>query len=325
MDYGIDISHYQQVTNWDAVAGNNIAYCSIKVTEGESWSDDAAWHHIDGCDSAGILPGGYHFARPGEPSAQVQHFAGQLEHHRLTGGNRIWPMLDIEDPAIPNPDGFIDQFVRELRHATGVPGVLVYANTNWFTHRLNPWWARADVLLWAAHYNGEPGNPGWSHERLALHQHTNEGQVPGVVGHVDRNATVGTWRLPAFTIGQGAPPPAPAPEPPAQDPAPAPSPEPEPRTRNYEVRAGDTVSGIARRFGTTVEAIASASGLADPDEIQVGQILKVPHGPGSTYMVQPGDTIIGIASQLGVDAGHLVRANNLGNPDHIVPGQVLTY
>lgn len=46
----------------------------------------------------------------------------------------------------------------------------------------------------------------------------------------------------------------------------------------YTVQAGDTLSAIARRFGTTVEAIVAANNLTDPDLIQVGQELVIPQG-----------------------------------------------
>ena len=41
----------------------------------------------------------------------------------------------------------------------------------------------------------------------------------------------------------------------------------------YRVQSGDTVGGIARRFGTTVGAIQRANGLSRPDSIKVGQYL----------------------------------------------------
>jgi membrane-bound lytic murein transglycosylase D len=44
----------------------------------------------------------------------------------------------------------------------------------------------------------------------------------------------------------------------------------------YRVQAGDTVGGIARRFGTTVGAIQRANGLSRPDRIKVGQYLRIP-------------------------------------------------
>lgn len=47
---------------------------------------------------------------------------------------------------------------------------------------------------------------------------------------------------------------------------------------SYTVRAGDTLSSIAQRFGTTVRALQSANGLTDPNHVVVGSTLKVPAG-----------------------------------------------
>lgn len=44
----------------------------------------------------------------------------------------------------------------------------------------------------------------------------------------------------------------------------------------YEVRAGDTLSAIAAREGVTVDALAAANDLADPDHILAGQRLEIP-------------------------------------------------
>lgn len=46
--------------------------------------------------------------------------------------------------------------------------------------------------------------------------------------------------------------------------------------RTYVVAKGDTMYGIARRFGVTVEAIAAASGVARPELIKPGQELTIP-------------------------------------------------
>ena len=44
----------------------------------------------------------------------------------------------------------------------------------------------------------------------------------------------------------------------------------------YTVRSGDTLSGIARRFGVGVSDLVSANGIADPNHIRIGQSLRVP-------------------------------------------------
>lgn len=46
--------------------------------------------------------------------------------------------------------------------------------------------------------------------------------------------------------------------------------------RTYTVQTGDTLYLIARRFGTTVERLAQANNIADPDVIYVGQVLTIP-------------------------------------------------
>jgi murein DD-endopeptidase MepM/ murein hydrolase activator NlpD len=49
----------------------------------------------------------------------------------------------------------------------------------------------------------------------------------------------------------------------------------------YVVRAGDSLSGIAQRFGTTVDALQRANNISNPNLIYVGQTLIIPSG-GST-------------------------------------------
>ncbi len=55
--------------------------------------------------------------------------------------------------------------------------------------------------------------------------------------------------------------------------APKPAPAPEPET--YTVVRGDTLSRIARRFGTTVDTLVSLNGIKNKNLIRVGQVLKI--------------------------------------------------
>ena len=52
----------------------------------------------------------------------------------------------------------------------------------------------------------------------------------------------------------------------------------QPEMATYTVKVGDTLSRIARTFGTTVQALANANHIADPNVIDVGQQLTIP-GP----------------------------------------------
>jgi putative chitinase len=99
------------------------------------------------------------------------------------------------------------------------------------------------------------------------------------------------------------------------------------------VSPGDTLSAIAAAHGTTVEAIAQANGIENPDLIHPGQTLTVPDGgssagsasdPGQQYLIQSGDTLTAIAAAHGTTVDAIVQANGIENPDLIHPGQTLT-
>ena len=98
----------------------------------------------------------------------------------------------------------------------------------------------------------------------------------------------------------------------------------------YTVRRGDTLWAIARRFGTTVSAIASENGIQNPSRIYPGQVLRISAGQASaasggaiTYTVQRGDTLWSIATRFGTTVNRLAGINELKNPRLIYPGQVL--
>ncbi len=101
---------------------------------------------------------------------------------------------------------------------------------------------------------------------------------------------------------------------------------------SYTVAPGDTLSALAARFGTTVGALAAANRIADPDYIEVGQVLRIA-GPSAadagasdagTYTVAPGDTLSALAARFGTTVGALAAANGITDPDLIEVGQVLS-
>lgn len=103
-----------------------------------------------------------------------------------------------------------------------------------------------------------------------------------------------------------------------------PSPSPDPGTVQYVVKAGDSLWLIARKYGTTVEAIQKANNLVG-DLIRVGQVLTIPVSETlsyTEYTVRPGDSLWLIAKKYGTTVEALMNLNNLTS-DLLMIGQVL--
>jgi LysM repeat protein len=58
--------------------------------------------------------------------------------------------------------------------------------------------------------------------------------------------------------------------------APAPTPTPTTAARTYTIKAGDSLSGIAARFGTTTRKLMNLNNIADANLIRIGQVIKLP-------------------------------------------------
>jgi LysM repeat protein len=95
----------------------------------------------------------------------------------------------------------------------------------------------------------------------------------------------------------------------------------------YTVKSGDTLSKIARQFGTTVNALVALNGIANPDQIAAGTTLcvkaKGSQPGGKYYTVKTGDTLYSIARKFGWTASYLAQVNTIPNPDEIYAGRVL--
>lgn len=94
----------------------------------------------------------------------------------------------------------------------------------------------------------------------------------------------------------------------------------------YLVEEGDTLSGVAARFGVTARSLAEANGITDPNRILAGQLLVVPSdGRSATeYLVRHGDNLWTISDKVGVPVGDLARANGLDDPDWVPAGRLLS-
>lgn len=110
---------------------------------------------------------------------------------------------------------------------------------------------------------------------------------------------------------------------------PSPEPTPSPQTETtYVVKVGDNLFRIGLAYGINWVQIAEANGIVNPNQIYVGQTLKIPVStpgptPQFTHQVKAGETLFLISLQYGIPWTRIAEANNLSSPYVIYVGQVL--
>ena len=109
--------------------------------------------------------------------------------------------------------------------------------------------------------------------------------------------------------------------------------------RTHVVQPGEHLTGIARRYGVSIGAIAAANGISNPSRIYARQRLVIPGNGGGgsqrppaptapaaaarSHVVQRGEHLTGIARRYGVSVSAIVAANGISNPSRIFGGQRL--
>jgi murein DD-endopeptidase MepM/ murein hydrolase activator NlpD len=90
----------------------------------------------------------------------------------------------------------------------------------------------------------------------------------------------------------------------------------------YTVRSGDTLGGIAKRFGLALDSLISANGISNARAVKSGTALRIPSMDGLVHRVRAGDSLNSVAKRYGIDTTTILDANDLGSAT-LKPGQSL--
>ena len=93
--------------------------------------------------------------------------------------------------------------------------------------------------------------------------------------------------------------------------------------QTYKVRSGDTISGIAKKFGlTNISTLISVNDIGNVRQLAAGQKLKIPSIDGIIYTVKNGDSLSSITSKHKISLEQLLDVNELTS-ETLTAGQQL--
>lgn len=295
---GIDVSVWQGEVDFAAVRESGIEAVYIRSSYGPQGVDRYLESHYRGAKAAGLHLGFYHFLiaqSEEEAVAEARFFAGLIRPYDYD----CRPVMDFETVrGMPRErvNAIAVAFLEEVERLTG-HRPMVYCDANNASRVFDA--SVAAYPLWVAEYGPEEPNVTANWTAWTGFQYTDEGQVPGVNGRVDRN------RFAEEILLEETP--------------------PVEEYNHYTVRAGDTLWAIAKQYRTTVEVLVELNDIADPNLIYVGQVLRLPKQDVGyvEYTVVRGDTLSALARQYRTTVTALVELNGISNPNLIYVGQVL--
>jgi len=212
---GIDVSKWQGTIDWNQVANDGKVFAFVKATEGMTYTDPQFAANASNGNSAGVVMGVYHFARPDNNTGaqDATNFVNVAGNYM--GPGFLPPVLDFEDinrngmtvhlSNIMTPSeltAWIQEFLTTVQNLTGVAPI-VYTST-FYAGYVNT--SLTSYGLWIAKPNTNPTDPpnslgNWTDWKFKQYSWT--GSVSGISGNVDLNVFHGSIDDFNDLIGQG--------------------------------------------------------------------------------------------------------------------------
>lgn len=305
---GIDVSKHNGTIDWAKVKAAGVQFAMLRAGYGryDNQKDERFEANYKGATAAGIPVGAYHYsyATTAEQAKQeAEVFLGWIK-----GKNLTYPVaFDIEDKKQSGlGESLISDIIRAFCETVEAAGyyVVVYANKDWLTNRIDAD-CKSRYDIWLAQWTSQPTYTG----SYGMWQYTSDGAVDGIAGRVDMNIAYKDY--PSIIAGMDGSSDTTASTP--TDTAKKTNAEladeviagkwgngeerkqrltaagydydavqaivnklVQPQETVYTVKKGDTLSGIAAKYGTTYQKLAKYNGIQNPNLIHVGQKIKIP-------------------------------------------------
>lgn len=316
---GIDVSGWQGNIDYSEVASSGIEIVYMKASEGTSFVDPYFNQNFTNAKANGLKVGFYHYltARSNsEAVAQANFFvstiSGMIPDCRLAMDFESFGSLSTEEI---NEIGLT--FMQTVESLSGKK-MVIYSDTSNASNIFGG--GLTNYPLWVAQYEVEEPTPNGNWDSWVGWQYTDAGEISGINGYVDRDRFTD-----GILLNENS-------EVPLPDNTNKPSAG---GTTTITIQRGQTLSGIALEYNTTVQILVELNNIANPNLIYAGSTLIVPSGESSIdtdgnstsgqtiYVVQRGDTLNKIAAEFGTTARAIAMENNIRNINLIYVGQRL--
>ena len=258
---GIDVSKYQGNIDFAAVKRTGVDFVIIRAGYGREirQKDPLFEQNYARAKAAGLNVGAYWYSYADDEADAKREAAACLE--AIKGKRFEFPVFfDVEESKqFKKGTAFCSQIVKafctELEKAGYFAGL--YISRYYLQTCIDAETAKR-YALWIAEYGPRLNYSG----AYGIWQHSSTGRVVGVIGNVDLDTAVVDYPaiikkggFNGYTKSQQAA---------------------APIYKNYKIIPGDTLSGIAKAYGTTVAELKKINGLKNANLIYAGDIIKIP-------------------------------------------------
>jgi lysozyme len=192
---GVDVSYYQGDIDWPKVRADGVTFAYIKATEGGDYLDSKFRRNWEAAKEAGLRRGAYHFYYLCRP---VREQIAWFKSHVPRDPEALPPALDMEwvptsknckvKPSRAKIVADMRLFLKSLEHHYGKRPV-IYATASFHHDVLEG--SFNDYPFWLRAIDGPPGER-YGFRPWHFWQYSARGTLPGVNGHIDKNAFAGT-------------------------------------------------------------------------------------------------------------------------------------